>query len=528
MNIFKKASELVEENYNFAIATITRAQGSTPRSNAKMIITENDKTYGTIGGGLSEAYVIEEAKKAIKEGKSRSVSYILDDGKSENSIHMLCGGNLEIFIECIPSSKKLLLIGGGHVNSEIAKTAAHIGFRIELAETRKDFASAERFPMAKKIVCRDTIEEAVSELTIDSRTAVVVATHDHDLKAIEAVLSSESPYIGFLGSRKKTAFFKRELLAHGFSEKRVASLYAPIGLDIGSESPEEIALSITAEILMTLNNTSGLPLKNRAENLVIVRGAGDIASGTIHRLIRSGYRVLALEMEKPTVIRRTVSYASAVYEGSIEIDGIKGELAGNYSEAKSIMDEKKAAVLIDPAGESINHLRPNILVDAVLAKKNIGTSIDMAPIVIALGPGFTAGTDAHAVIETNRGHYLGSVIHSGNAQENTGIPGNIAGESERRVLRAPTPGVFSSEHSIGDHIEAGETLAWVDKKAVITEISGTIRGLLADNLHVTEGFKVGDVDPRNNFNHCFSISDKARSVAGGVLEAILYYSHRNS
>lgn len=259
-------------------------------------------------------------------------------------------------------------------------------------------------------------------------------------------------------------------------------------------------------------------MKNR---LVVVRGGGDIASGTIHRLVRCGYQVVVLETDMPTVIRRTVAYASAVFQGEIEIEGIKAIKADDIAACKPILEQGHVPVLVDKKASSIKALQPIAVVDAILAKKNLGTCMDMAPIVIGLGPGFCAGKDVHAVIETNRGHYLGSVINKGSAMENTGVPGTIAGYSWERVIRAPRDGIFHSEAQIGDQVLAGQQLGHVDNEPVLAPLDGVLRGLLADNITVTTGFKIGDVDPRGDVDHCYTISDKARAVAGGVLEAIM-------
>lgn len=255
--------------------------------------------------------------------------------------------------------------------------------------------------------------------------------------------------------------------------------------------------------------------------LVIVRGGGDIASGTIHRLTKCGFRVIVLEIEKPTVIRRTVSFASAIYENEITIEGVKGVRVDSIQEAIDKLDDKVVPVLVDECFESIDKLHPDIVIDAILAKKNLGTKREMAPIVIGLGPGFIADKDVHAVIETNRGHNLGKVIYDGETEKNTGIPGNIEGYSWERVIRSPGIGITITKAKIGDIVEKGDCVGCVDDLPVLAPISGVVRGLIKSDIKVTQNFKIGDVDPRGKIDHCFTISDKARAVAGGVLEAIL-------
>lgn len=256
--------------------------------------------------------------------------------------------------------------------------------------------------------------------------------------------------------------------------------------------------------------------------LVVVRGGGDIASGVSYRLVKAGFPVVILETSMPTMVRRTVSFAQAVYDNESAIEGIRCKKVEDVQAALDIIDDQTIPLLIDPKGERIKELKPMALVDAILAKKNLGTTMDMAPIVIGLGPGFTVGKDVHAVIETKRGHFLGRALYEGQAIPNTGVPGEVGGYGIERVLRAPCNGAFKSVKRIGDIVQKGEVVAMVGEEPIEAAISGVLRGLLQDGLEVTPGFKVGDIDPRAEVEHCFSISDKALSVAGGVLEALLH------
>ncbi len=255
---------------------------------------------------------------------------------------------------------------------------------------------------------------------------------------------------------------------------------------------------------------------------VLVKGGGDLASGVVHRLHRAGLKVMVTELPRPTVIRRAVAFAAAMHEDAVEIEGVVGRRAVSVGEALLSLEEDEVPVLSDPEGEMVFQWRPNVLVDGIMAKRNIGTKINDAPVVIALGPGFVAGVDVHAVIETKRGHHLGRVILEGSAAPDTGIPGEVMGYALERVLRAPCGGIFRGERRIGDRVEAGEVVAYIGSSPVLAGISGVIRGLLADGLVVSEGTKVGDVDPRGVKEHCFTISDKARAIGGGVLEATFY------
>ena len=252
--------------------------------------------------------------------------------------------------------------------------------------------------------------------------------------------------------------------------------------------------------------------------LAIVRGGGDLATGIIYRLWRSGFKVLVLETQLPLVVRRTVAVASAVFNGSCIVDGMPAELVTSPID---VFKNEGVSVLVDPQGESIHTMRPDLLVDAIMAKVNTGTHINMAPLVIGIGPGFTAKVDVHYVVETKRGHYLGRLISEGSAIPNTGIPGMEMGYTIERLLKAPADGYLIPQHEIGDHVEAGELIGTIGEREIRAQIKGMLRGLIHPSVFVSANTKVGDIDPRDVREHCFSITDKALAIAGGVLEAVL-------
>ena len=256
--------------------------------------------------------------------------------------------------------------------------------------------------------------------------------------------------------------------------------------------------------------------------LIVIRGGGDLATGVALRLYRSGMDVVICETAVPTSIRRTVCFSEAVRLGEM-VEGVTARRAVP-EEVPALLAAGIIPVLVDPEGACIPGLRPDAVVDAILAKRNLGTSMDMAPIVVAAGPGFTAGVDCHAAVETMRGHYLGRVIYEGSPLPNTNIPGLIGGYAGERVLRAPADGAFAGAKRIGDRVEAGDVAGYVAGKPMVCTIGGTLRGLLADGVPVTKGMKSGDVDPRCEEAHCRCASDKALAVGGGVLEAILHFS----
>lgn len=315
---------------------------------------------------------------------------------------------------------------------------------------------------------------------------------------------------------------------------------------------------------MSMNQSNNQIIKKNL--LIICRGAGDLATGIIHRLHRAGHRVIALETDYPAAIRRQVSFCEAVYDGSAVVEGVTARLVPALADAETdtetysgendtpaahIVSEKwdssaieavleagEVPLLIDPKGESIALLKPDVVVDAIIAKKNLGTTIDMAPLVIGVGPGFTAGQDVHLVIESMRGHNLARIITDGMAQPNTGVPGNIAGFTSERVIHAPAAGYIHDVRKIGDIVQKGDEMARIypDKESydnalseyvpVNATITGIIRGLIREGYYFRKGFKIADIDPRESeITNCFTISDKARSIAGSVLEAVSAFEH---
>ena len=327
---------------------------------------------------------------------------------------------------------------------------------------------------------------------------------------------------------------------------------------------------------MSMNQSNNQIIKNNL--LIICRGAGDLATGIIHRLHRAGHRVIALETDYPAAIRRQVSFCEAVYDGSAAVEGVTARLVPALNDAKNdteiateadaetdaetyswindtpaahiasekwsrsaieaVLEAGEVPLLIDPTGESIAHLKPDVVIDAIIAKKNLGTTIDMAPLVIGVGPGFTAGNDVHLVIESMRGHNLARIITDGMAQPNTGVPGNIAGFTSERVIHAPAAGYIHDVRKIGDIVQKGDEIARIypDKGSFDNElfeyvpvnatITGIIRGLIREGYYFREGFKIADIDPRESeLTNCFTISDKARSIAGSVLEAVSAFEH---
>lgn len=255
--------------------------------------------------------------------------------------------------------------------------------------------------------------------------------------------------------------------------------------------------------------------------LIWLKGGGDLGTGVAWRLHKAGFPVAITELAQPLVVRRTVAFASAVYDGEIAVEGITAWRADSLDDARHLLDDEMIPVLVDPEGKTLDALQPKVLIDAIMAKRNTGTRKTDAAFVAALGPGFTPNVDCHCVIETQRGHNLGRVWWNREAEPNTGIPGEIGGKSNERVLRAPQAGIVQGNTKIGDTVRRGQVIAVVAGAPVHAPFDGVLRGLVHDGLRVAANLKIGDVDPRAVREHCFTISDKALAVAGGALEAVL-------
>jgi xanthine dehydrogenase accessory factor len=276
------------------------------------------------------------------------------------------------------------------------------------------------------------------------------------------------------------------------------------------------------EFLSLVVDASSMEQKALKHLVIIIKGAGEMATGVASRLFRANLRqLLMLEARSPLAIRRRVSFCEAIHDHTKLVEDIEAVRVADKHEALHAWDTGKIAVRADPDGDSVRELKPEVLIDATLAKRNLGISMADAPLVVALGPGFIAGRDCHVVVETNRGHNLGRVITKGAAEANTGVPGTIGGYTKERVLRSPGNGLFIAEKQLGDAVRKGEAIGRVGAAEVRAEIDGILRGLIRANFPVTLGLKIGDIDPRGHGEYCDTISDKARAVGGAVLETIL-------
>jgi xanthine dehydrogenase accessory factor len=269
-----------------------------------------------------------------------------------------------------------------------------------------------------------------------------------------------------------------------------------------------------------------IPCRNKTEDQetimkVLIKGAGDLATGIGCRLHRCGFELVMTDIAVPTTVRRTVAFSRAVYEEEAKVEDITGVLCHSLEEIHEAIARDQVAVVVDEECKIRETWKPDVVVDAIIAKKNLGTRITDADVVVGVGPGFTAGLDCHVVVETKRGHNLGRCIWEGSAFPNTGVPGMIGGYDKERIIRATDDGMFKGQVMIGDLVEKGDLVGYSGDAPIYAQVGGVVRGLLQDGVTVTKGMKSGDVDPRGNIENCYTISDKATSIGGGVLEAIL-------
>lgn len=527
MNLFAHAARLEQENRPFALAQIIESRGSTPRHQGQMLVMADGQILGTIGGGMVERLVIDEALAALAERKPR----IFHGRMARNGDHAVgsdCGGAMSVYIDVHGLKPRLVLIGAGHVNRALAQAAAPLGFDIHVGDCFEGSLNPDLFPAGTHLKQADTMSAVIEALAIEPANFVIIATNHQDKEALERLVDRPLAYLGLLASKRKVQTFTQALRQRGVPHEQLQRLHAPIGYNIGAETPEEIAISILAELLQVKNDkTVGLlqdDVRLKRDRLVVIRGSGDIATGVALRLHHSGFKVVMLDLDKPTVIRRTVAFAQAMFDGETTVEGVRARRAEHVEQAFALLDQGIIPLLVDEDCQTLSELKPRYLVDAILAKQNLGTHKALAPITVALGPGFEAGRDCDAVIETNRGHHLGRVIYQGPAQPNTGIPGVIEGHSARRVVRAPAAGVMKSLIRLGDLVQEGDLMAHVGDAPIIAPLSGMVRGLLSDGIEVPVGFKIGDIDPRGERADATTVSDKARAIAGAVLEAMMHLS----
>jgi xanthine dehydrogenase accessory factor len=523
MSIFEELSYLVDKGEPAAMLTVVRKNGSAPRSvGTRMLVTADDE-HGTIGGGTVEGLAVEAARDILRGDEDPGVlTYELEPGGNTG---MVCGGSMDVFIDRIRGQARLYIAGGGHIAVDLAALAERLGYDVTVVDDREEYADTEEFPDGTDVL-HGNYDEVLRELPMTSETAVAVATRSgaFDQQALAAAIDGGAGYVGLVASETKTKHVFDSLVEDGYSRRDLVRVRAPVGLELGGGGPEDIALSILAELNLDRYGTSGKPASRpNLDTLVVVRGGGDLGSGVVYRLRQAGYPVIVTEVAEPTVVRRAVAFADAMYETEVSIEGVVGRCAADVDEAIEILADNEVPVLDDREATVVDELDVAVLVDAIMAKGRFdtGTRRDDADVVIGLGPGFDAGDDVDAVVETDRGHELGRVFYEGTTSPYDGEPGERRGYTYERVLRAPTDGRWKTETEIGSMVSAGDTVGCVDDEPVNAEIDGLVRGLVHEKIEVSEGTKLGDVDPRGESVDHTKISDKALCLGGGVLEAVL-------
>jgi xanthine dehydrogenase accessory factor len=523
MSLFEGISEAVDAGEPAAMLTVVDTEGSAPRDVGTRMLVTADEEHGTIGGGTVESLAVEAAREILAgEAEPGVRTYELEPGGNTG---MVCGGAMDVFVDRIRGQPRLYIAGAGHIGQELAPLAVQVGYAVTVVDDREAYADPDLFPDDVEVIHGD-YDEILADLPMTTETAVAVATRSgtFDQQAVGAAIDGDAGYVGLVASDRKADHVLDGLADEGYSRADLARVRAPVGLDLGGGSPEDIALSILAEGHRdrhgaTGESETGLDL----DDLVVVRGGGDLGSGVVYRLHRAGYPVVVTEVPEPTVVRRPVAFGVAVYEGEVTVQGVTGRHAADVDDAVEILDAGDVPVLEDPDATVVAQLDAAVLVDAIMAKgkTDTGTHRDDADVVVGLGPGFEAGEDVDAVVETDRGHELGQVFYEGTASAYDGEPGERRGYTHERVLRAPADGRWEAAVDIGDVVSAGDVVGTVDGEDVTAEIDGLVRGLVHDGLDVSAGTKLGDVDPRGESVDHEKISDKALCLGGGVLEAVL-------
>lgn len=520
MTLFEDIDTLVSKGESVATITIVEKSGSAPREVGAMMVVSRNEEYGTIGGGTVEALAIEDAREVLRgRGDPGLRSYELSPGGNTG---MVCGGEMDVFINLNGGQKRLYIAGGGHIAISLVEMGRELEYEITVVDDREEYTTDERFGETNAI--QGDYEDTLNELPMTERTAVVVATRSgtFDRKAVRAALDGGAGYIGLVASETKAGRVLDGLREEGKPERDLVSVKAPAGIDLGGDGPEDVALSILAEMHRDFFDASGHRMTRlNLDELTVVRGGGDNVSGVIYRLHEAGYPVIVSELGEPTVQRLEVTFATAMFDGEVTVEGVTARKADTLGEAISVLRENEIAVIEDPEGNAADEFDATIQVDGIMpkGKYDTGTRRGDADIVIGLGPGFEAGEDVDAVVETNRGPDLGCIYYEGTTSEYDGVPSEFEGYTTERVFRAPTAGRWETASAIGDLVEKGDRLGTVNGVEVTADMHGLVRGLAYDGLDVKEDQKLGDLDPREEIDPT-KISDKALCLGGSVLTAI--------
>lgn len=523
MTLFETVSRLVDRGEPVVILTVVGKDGSAPRDvGAKMAVTA-DGEYGTIGGGTVEALAIEEGRNVLADEAEPGVrTYELEVGGNTG---MVCGGSMDVFIDRVAGNARLYIAGGGHIAQVLAPLAKELGYDVVVVDDREEYANPELFPDDVDVVhggYGDVLGDR--PMTVESAVAVATRGSTFDARAVAAGLDGGAGYVGLVASETKARRVLDSVADEGYTWSELLRVRSPVGYELGGTGPEDVALSILSELHAMRHGADARPATPvPLENLVVVRGGGDLGSGVVYRLATAGFPVIVTETASPTVVRRDAAFASAMYVDEIDIQGITGRRADSIDEAAKILLDEDVPVLEDPDAAVVDDLEASVVVDAIMAKgkRDTGTHRELADVVIGMGPGFEAGKDVDAVIETDRGHELGRAIYDGSASEYDGKPAEREGYTTERVFYATGDGRWEPSVDIGDVVTAGDPVGTIDDETITAEIDGLVRGLVHEGVEVSAGTKLGDIDPRGESVDPATISDKALCLGGGVLEAVL-------
>lgn len=521
MSVFEKADDLIADGESLAMISVVDREGSTPREIGARMLVGSEDTYGTIGGGTVESLACEEARAVLNGVEDSGIrTYELT---RDGNTGMVCGGTMTVFIDHLQGQKRLYIAGGGHIALPAAVLGRELDYEVTVVDDREEYARDDRFEEATAI--RGNYRAELNALPMTERTAVIVATRsgEFDRQAVRAAIDGGAGYIGLVASDAKADHVLNSLRDEGVSEPELLRVNAPAGIELGGDGPEDVALSVLAEIHQEFNHTSGgRHSRLNLDDLTIVRGGGDNASGVIYRLHEAGYPLVVTEIENPTVQRRHVAYATAMFEGEVTVEGTTARRADDISGAADVLRAGEIPVIADRRASIADELDAAVLVDGIMpkGKHDTGTRRDDADVVVGLGPGFEAGEDVDAVVETDRGPDLGRIHYQGSTTDYTGVPPDLGGGyTTERLFRAPTAGTWSPAVEIGDTVSEGEELGTVDGEPILAEMDGLVRGVAHGGLDVDEGLKLGDLDPRENVDPT-KISDKALALGGSVLTAV--------
>jgi xanthine dehydrogenase accessory factor len=526
MTVFDDLSDLLDSGEPAALVTVVGKSGSAPRGVGTRMVVTPEGTRGTIGGGVVEGLAIDDAREVLAGVAEPGVrTYELEPGGNTG---MVCGGEMDVFVDRVQGRARLHVAGAGHIGRELAALAARVGYEVSVVDDRADYADPEAFPDDVEVAHGD-YGDVLADRPMGEDAAVAVATRSgtFDGDAVAAGLDGGAGYVGLVASDTKADRVLSGLAEEGYSRQELARVRSPVGLDLGGGGPGDIALAILAEVHAVRHGADAGPAADDRlplEDLAVVRGGGDLGSGVVYRLHRAGYSVVVTEVERPTVVRRGVAFGTAMYGDEVTVEGVSGRRVADLDAAVAALADGDVPVLADPDGEAVADLDPAVVVDAIMAKgkRDTGTRREDADVVVGLGPGFEAGEDVDAVVETDRGHELGRVFYEGRASAYDGEPGEREGYTHERVVRAPAAGRWETAVDIGALVTAGDTLGTVAGEPVTAEIDGLVRGLVHDGVDVGEGAKLGDIDPRGESVDHTKISDKALCLGGGVLEAVLH------